>query len=169
MEIVLAQGLLEPNTGLVIWKLLAFGIFLGILYKFAWGPITDALQDRENTIDSSMRRAEDALAEAKKIQADNQKARREAEQEAQRILRETREEAEKLRAEEAEKTRAKMEQMQEQARKEIRREKQAALDDLRAEVADLAIMAAGKIIDDQLDDKRQRHLVDNFLEDLPQN
>jgi F-type H+-transporting ATPase subunit b len=59
--------------------------------------------------------------------------------------------------------------MQEQAQAEIEREKQGALQELRDEVADLAIDAAGKILREDIDSKRQRELVDDFIGDLPTN
>ncbi len=166
---LLAAGLLEPASGLIVWKVLAFGILLYILYKYAWGPITESLKEREEQIDHSIRRAEKALAEAKEIQKQNQKDRREAEQKAQRILREARESAESLREDEMEKTRKKIRQMQDQAQAEIEREKQGALQELRDEVADLAIEAASKILKEDIDSKRQRQLVDDFISDLPEN
>lgn len=169
MSLILAQQLINPNWGLAFWIALTFLILVLILRKYAWGPITSALEEREETIDASIKRAEDALAEAKQIQADNQKARREAEQDAQRILREAREQAEKLREEERKKTREQVEHMQEQARAEIEREKQNALDELRDEVADLAIRAASKILDENLDNSRQRRLVGKFIDELPKN
>ena len=162
---LLAAGLLEPASGLIVWKVLAFGILLYILYKYAWGPITESLKEREEQIDHSIRRAEKALAEAKEIQKQNQKDRREAEQKAQRILREARESAESLREDEMEKTRKKIRQMQDQAQAEIEREKQGALQELRDEVADLAIEAASKILKEDIDSKRQRQLVDPVVED----
>lgn len=162
-------SLLQPNAGIFFWTLVVFSIVLGLLWKFAWGPITKALEQRETTIDASIRRAEDALAEARKIQADNEKARRQAEQEAQRILREARESADQLRQEEVDRTRTQIRRMQDQARAEIEREKQGALEELRAEVADLAILAAEKILGENLNDDRQRKLVGEFLDRLPQN
>lgn len=162
-------SLLSPNLGLFFWTVVSFGLVLLIIWWFAWEPITGALESREERIDDSIRRAEKALAEAKQIQADNQKARREAEQDAQRILREAREEAEKVRSEEETRTRERIRKMQEQAQAEIAREKQGALDELRAEVADLAIQAAEKILSENLNDQRQRRLVDDFLDDLPKN
>ena len=162
-------SLLEPNMGLVFWTAVTFAIVLFILWKYAWGPITEALEQREQHISESIQRAETALAEAKQVQADNQKARREAEREAQRILREARESAEALREEEVEKTRAKIQQMQEQAQAEIEREKQGALEELRDEVAELAIQAAGKILKEDMNQDRQRKLVDDFIDDLPKN
>ncbi len=166
---ILAAGLLSPNVGLIFWITVTFLLLLLLLRRFAWGPIIKALDTRERKIEESMARAEQALAEARKIQADNDRARREAEQEAQRILREAREAAEHLRAEEVEKTRAQIRQIQEQAQAEIEREKQSALDALRAEVADLAIRAAEKILHENLDATRQRKIVDAFIDDLPKN
>ncbi len=169
MNIILAADLLDPNFGLVIWIAIVFLVLLSLLKKFAWGPITGALEDREQMIDESIQRAEKALAEARQIQADNQRARREAEQEAQRLLRDAREEAERLRGEEVQNTREQIQHMREQAQAEIEREKDGALSALRAEVADLAIQAAGKILQENLDTPRQRRLVENFIDELPKN
>lgn len=169
MDIILAADLLTPNAGLIFWKALVFGLLLFLLYKFAWNPIMAALSEREETIDSSIKRAEHALAEAKKIQQENTRARREAEAEAQRIMREARETADRVRTEEVDKTREQIRKLKEQAEADIEREKQSALDELRDEVAALAIGAAEKILRETLDTGRQRKLVDRFIDDLPTN
>ena len=169
MNILLAADLLTPNFGLVIWLAIVFLLLLLVLRAFAWKPITSALEDRERNIEESIQRAETALAEARQIQADNERARREAEQEAQRLLREAREAAERLRADEVQKTREEIQRLRDQAQAEIEREKQGALDELRGEVADLAIQAAEKILQESLDAKRHRRLVENFIDDLPKN
>ncbi len=162
-------SLLSVEPGLAIWTVIAFGIVFGILYFYAWPSITGAMETREEKITESMERAEKALAEAKQISADNQVARREAEQEAQRILREAREASERLRADELDKTRAQIKQSQEVAQAEIEREKQSAIEQLRTEVTELAIQAAGKILQENMDGDRQRKLVDRFIDDLPRN
>ena len=169
MYVYLALDLLSPNVGLLFWKLIVFLVTFWLLYKYAWGPITTALQQREENIDESIQRAERALAEAKQVQADNEQARRQAEQEAQKLLRGAREEADHLRSEEIQKTREQIQQMRDQAQAEIGREKESALTALRAEVADLAIQAAEKILTENLDAQRQRRLVESFLDDLPKN
>jgi F-type H+-transporting ATPase subunit b len=170
MTLLLAESsLLSPHVGLIFWTLVVFGLLLLLLRKFAWGPMVGALDEREKTIEESINRAEAALAEARQMQADNEAARREAERQAQAILRESREAADRQRAAEVEQTKADLAKMQEQARAEIEREKQQALAALRAEVADLAIGAAEKILAENLDDDRQRKLVDRFIADLPQN
>ncbi|HLT48010.1 MAG TPA: F0F1 ATP synthase subunit B [Rubricoccaceae bacterium] len=170
MAPILAQSsLLSPHVGLLFWTLVIFGLLLLILRRFAWGPMVGALDEREKTIEESINRAEAALAEARRMQADNEAARREAERQAQAILRAASEEADRRRAEEFEKAKAEAAKFREQARAEIEREKQQALTELRTEVADLAIGAAEKILSENLDDDRQRKLVDRFITDLPQN
>lgn len=169
MTPILAAGLLDPNFGLAIWIAITFLLLLGLLRRFAWGPITTALDERETTIQSSLEQAEKALAEARLIQADNDKARREADVEAQRILREARDTAEALRSEEVEKTKDQLRQLQESAQAEISRERDSALATLRGEVADLALQAAERVLGDSMNDDRQRKLVKDFLNDLPTN
>ncbi len=160
-------SLLQPGLGLPVFTLLVFALVFALLAKFAWKPITQAMEAREHNISDSLKRAEVALAEAARIQADNDRARRESEQEAQRILREARETADKLRAEDIEKTKAQIAQLQQQATAEIERQKQGALEALRSEVADLAVAAAEKIIRHNLDASAQRKLVDEFIQTLP--
>lgn len=169
MNIIFAVNLLSPNVGLVIWLALVFLLLLGILKRYAWGPITSALEDRERNIDESIQRAEKALVEARQLQADNERARREAEHEAQRLLRAAREQADHLRNEEVHKTREQIQHLRDQAQAEIEREKDSALDALRAEVADLAIQAAEIILQENLDAPRQRRLVETFIDELPKN
>lgn len=166
---IVAADLLAPNFGLVIWITIVFLLLLAVLRKFAWGPITTALSERERTIDESIQRAETALAEAKQIQADNERARREADHEAQRILREARDAAEAIRTDEVEKTREQIRRMQQNAQEEIAREKESALTELRSEVAELAVQAAAKILKENLDAARQQKLVDEFIQKLPRN
>ena len=166
---ILAQNLLAPNWGLFVWMLVTFLALIFVLGKYAWGPITKALEDREKGIQESMDQAKIALEEAKIIQADNTTARKEAEASGQAMIRAAREDAEKLRGEEINKTREQIQAMQEQARQEIEREKDSALEALRHQVADLAIVAAEKILHENLDADRQKKVVNDFLGGLSEN
>jgi len=169
MNPLIAANLLAPNLGLIVWITVTFLALLFILGRFAWGPITTALTEREGRIKESMEQADRALAEAKLLQADNRQARKEAEGQAQHLIREAREAADTLRSDEIEKTRAQIQHLQEQAKQEIEREKDSALDSLRLEVADLAINAAEKILNENLDADRQKRIVGDFLKSLPKN
>jgi F-type H+-transporting ATPase subunit b len=167
MNLYLAVDLLAPNAGLAFWIAVVFLLLMLLLWKFAWGPMTSALSEREQTIAASIRRAEAALAEARQLQADNEKARREAEAEAQRILREAREAADAARNASLDKERQQIEHLRAQFQEEMVREKEQIKGELRSEVADLAIQAAEKILRENLDANSQRRLVVDFINDLP--
>ena len=169
MDIIVAQSLLEPNAGLIFYKVIVFALLLFLLRKFAWKPIVSALSEREETIDASIRQAERALEEARQTGEKNEEARRAAEENARRIMQDARAAAERVRTEDIEKTRARIRQMQKQAQDEIEREKQRALEELRDEVAGLAIQTAEQILEETLDTDRHRKLVNRFIEQLPRN
>ena len=169
MLLLAAVNPLTPNAGLIIWMGLAFLALMFLLGKFAWPAIIGGLEEREQRIETSLSEADRALAEARQLQADNDAARRQSEQQAQVILREAREEAEAIRSADIEKTRADIAELKESARADIEREKRQALAELRSEVAALAVSGAEKILKKQIDPATQSALVDDFIAELPKN
>ena len=125
-----------------------------------------ALTSREEQIRTALQQAEEAQTEAKKLLEENKRQLAQAEAHSQQAMREGRVMGERLRVEIVEKANANARAMVEQAKEEIRRERDAALTQLRGEVADLAVIAAGKIIDANLDVNKHRQLVDNVIKDI---
>ncbi len=162
-------GLLAFDTGFAIWVAITLVIFLIIMGKYAVPLISNALNEREERIKDSLESAEKALERAEQISEDNKKALRKAEVKAQQIRKEAIEEAEMVRVERIEKSKKEADQMIEQARKAIEQEKKQGLKELRDEVAHLAILSASKILDAELDEEKNRKLVDNFINDFPKN
>jgi F-type H+-transporting ATPase subunit b len=158
--------MLDINPGLIIWTIITFVIVLAILRVMAWKPLLAALTAREDKIRSSLQQAEDAQQQAAQLLEEHKRQLARAEESAQRIIKDGREMGEKLKAEIVEKANASSRHMIEQAKEEIFREKEAALTQLRTEVADLAIMAAGKILDANLDTPKQRQLVDAAIKGI---
>jgi len=158
--------MLDINPGLILWTIITFIIVALILRAVAWKPLLAALTAREEKIRSSLQHAEDAHREAERLLEMNRQQLAAAEEQSQRIIREGRNLGERLKAEIMEKANASSRHMIEQAKEEIKREKEAALVQLRGEVADLAIAAAGKILDANLDTAKQRQLVDAAIKDL---
>jgi F-type H+-transporting ATPase subunit b len=159
--------MLDINPGLILWTIITFVILLVILRALAWKPLLGALTTREEKIRTTLEETDHARQEARRLLEENRRQLAEAEAQAQRVIRESRELGEKLKAEILEKAQAGSRNLVEQAREEIRREKDAALEQLRSEVADLAVMAAGKIIDANLDPARHKALVDAAIRELP--
>ena len=158
--------MLEINPGLIVWTIITFLIVLVILRGAAWKPIVQALKDREDKIRSSLEEAERARVEAQRLLNENRQVLAEAEAQSARIIREGRDMGDRLKSEILEKAQTSSRQIIDQAKDEIRREKDAALIQLRGEVSDLAIAAAGKILDANLDNTQQRRLVDQAIQEL---
>lgn len=158
--------MLDINPGLIVWTVITFIILLVILRMIAWKPLLGALTSREERIRMSLQHAEEARQEAQRLLEENKRQQMQAEEQAQRIMREGRDMAEKIKTEIIEKANTSSRHMVDQAREEIRREKDAALTELRTEVADLAILAAGKLLDANLDTPKQRQIVDAVIKDI---
>jgi len=161
--------MLDLNPGLIIWTAITFLILLFLLRKIAWKPLLNALQSREEKIQSSLERAEKAKEEAERLLEENRTNLQRAEDQAHQVIREGRAVAEKLKNEILEKANASSRRMIEQAKEEIQREKDVALAELRREVVDLAIQVASKILGEELDERHHRKVVEDFLRELPKN
>jgi len=158
--------MLEINPGLIVWTIITFVVALIILRVAAWKPILAVLTQREEKIRGQLDQAERAQKEAQRLLEENRRQLAEAGEQSQRVLREGRQAAEKLKSEIVEKANASARTMIDQAKGEILREKDSALQQLRTEVTDLAIGAAGKILDANLDTPKQRKLVDAVIKDM---
>lgn len=158
--------MLDINPGLILWTIITFVIVLVILRAAAWKPLLAVLTAREQHITDALHHAEETQNEAKKLLEENKQQLALAEEQSQRVIKEGREMGERLKTEIVERAHASSRQMVDQAKEEIRREKEAALNELRTEVADLAITAAGKILDANLDTPKQRQLVDSVIKDI---
>lgn len=161
--------LVQLDPGVIIWTALTFGLLLLLLSKTAWKPILKALDTREESIRRSIERAEEAKVEAEKLLEENRRELMRAEEKAQHLIREARELAEKLRSESVGRATAEANKVIEKAREEIERDKQQAILQLHGVVAELAVRAAEKILDEAIDESRQKKLVEKFLNSLQKN
>ena len=161
--------LLDPHAGLIAWTIITFVVVLIILKRSVWSPLLEALDERQKRIRDALEGAEQARDEAQAALAEHQKALAGAESEAREIVAQAREAGERVRTDIIDAARRGAEQTVEQARRSIETEKQAALSELRREVADLAVRAAGEIVNANLDDERNRQLVDDLIAGVPES
>ena len=157
----------DINPGLMVWTVVTFVVLLLVLSKYAWKPLLKSLQEREDNIRDALGQAEKAREEASELVKQNEVNLARAEEEYQKIVREGKAFAEKLKEEIVAKANAQAQRQLQQAKEEIQRDVDAARQQLRTEVADLAVQAAGKILDESLDAQKHRKIVDNFLNQLP--
>ena len=165
---LLAAGkLTDVNFTLFVSTVVLFGLFAIVLAKFAWGPLLKAIEEREKGIKDSVAGAESANAEAKSLLEQHRELVREAGREREEILKRALKEAETLKADLSAKARAESEQIVARAREQVQRETDKAIHDLRAQVADLAMEAAAKIVKSSLTPDAQKKLVSEFIASMP--
>lgn len=170
LGILLLNPLLSPSIGLIIWSLLAFGIVLWLLKKFAWKPILKALDEREKSIQHALDAAERAKQEMANLKADNERIIAEAKAERDVILKEAREIREKMIAEAKERASKEAEKLTAIARENIQNEKMAAITELKNQVAHLSIEIAEKILKQELSEKdKQKTVISNLLQEVKMN
>ena len=158
-----SPDLLSPHGGLMVWTLLIFIALFFILSRYAFGPITSAVEAREQALQDAIDGAKRDREEAAKILAEHRTQLEGARGEAQRIIAEGRAVGEKLRVQMLEETRTQQQDLLERARREIANERDAAIAQIRTEAVDLAIAAASKVIDRNVDDSANRKLVEGYL------
>ena len=155
--------LLSPNYGLMFWTLVIFAALFFVLAKFAFGPITKAVEAREKALEDAIESAKRDRDEAARLLADQRAALDATRGEAQKLIADARTAAERVRAELIEQAHTEQTNMLDRARKEIEAEKAGAIAQLRREAVDLAIAGAGRVIDRNLDQAANRQLVESFL------
>lgn len=165
--VLAAGGITDLNPGLTLWTAITFLVLIFVLGKFAWGPIVKMLAERERTIREAIEAAKKERAEAERMMAEQKAALAQAQREAAEIAKRNQQDVEKLRVELTEKAKKEADDLVAGARRQIAEELQKAKAELRSQVADLAIAAAGKLVKSSLDEKAQRHLVEEYIAQLP--
>jgi len=160
----LDAGLLTIN-GTLIAQLLIFLVMLGVLYRLAWGPLLRILNERRARIAQGVEATQKAMQELEAAERERQVKLEETRREAQAMLDRITKQAEDLRKELEAKAREQAEALTAKARAEIQQERQKAVQDLRLQVADLAVMAAGRIIGESLDARKHRELIERAIEE----
>ena len=138
--------LVQIEPGLFIWTIVTFMALLGVLAKFVWRPLMDALDRREDKIRESLENAEKAEVELEMLQHESGEIVARARGEVQSIIAEGKSAAEKMKDEILQTARDKAGGIIGQAQKQIEAEKDKALIEIKTEVVDLSIQVAERLI-----------------------
>jgi F-type H+-transporting ATPase subunit b len=162
-EVASTRPFMKPDTGLMVWTLVIFVLLMFVLSKFAFGPLTAAVEKRERSLQEALDAAKADREAAALLLAQHRAALDASRAEGQQLIAQARAAAERVRAELVEQAHAEQARMLERARAEIDSERAKAIAELRREAVDLAIMGAGKVIGQNLDSAANRQLVESFL------
>ena len=155
-----------PDWRVLVTQGLGFGLVLLVFRRFLWGPILGIIDARRAEVESQYSSAEEDRKAAAELKAQYEQHLAQIDAEMRAKITEAAKEGQALREEIVAESRKQAEQILVRAQDEIGREKDKAVLEIKTRVADLAVGAAGKLIEESLDSARHRQLVDRFIDDL---
>jgi F-type H+-transporting ATPase subunit b len=162
-----AAGFTDVNFALSFWTFVTFLLLIVVLGKFAWGPILQMIETREKTIADAIESAKRERAEAEKARADMLAALERAREESAQLVRKNQQEVAAAKAELMAAAKKDSEELLAAARKTISEEKRQAIAELRDQAVDIAIEAANRLVQMNMDEGKQKQLVEEYLAQLP--
>ena len=164
------MSLLTPDSGLLFWMVIVFGIVFVILAKYGFPVITRMVDERKQYIDKSLLAAREANEQLANIKADSEMILAKAHEEQARILNEavaTREGLTAIVSGNLKEAQVEGQKLLDEAKKQIQAEKDSAISDIRRQVAVLSVDIAEKVLRKNLDDeKEQMEMIDRLLDEL---
>lgn len=157
-----------PSTfafGDVLFSLFTFIILLLLLRRFAWGPIVEQMKKRENHISNEIETAENHRQEAEKYLEEQRVEMEKAREEAQSIIETSRKTAQEQSKEIIRESHEEANRMKDNALADITREREQAVEALRAQVGQLSVLIATKIIEKELDEEEQEKLIQEYVQE----
>jgi F-type H+-transporting ATPase subunit b len=158
--------LVQPDPGLYIWTIVTFLVLLALLARFAWRPLLDALERRQDAIRKSLDDARQAKEELQRLQAESARILAEARGEAANIISSTRADAARFADEMKQKARSDAEAIVKNAQREIDNQTARAVQSIRREAIDLSVAVAGKILRRDISPSDNERLVDDTIREM---
>jgi F-type H+-transporting ATPase subunit b len=155
--------LVQTDPGLFIWTIVTFLVLLTLLAKFAWRPLLQALETRQNSIRKSLDDAQQAKQELERLNAESAQVIARARQEADTIITQSRSDGDRLREEIRQKARGEADLIVKNAERQIQLETSRAIEQIRHEAVELSVMIASKIIQRNLTREDNERLIDEAL------
>ena len=156
----------EFRSDLAIWSLAVFLLLLGLLGKFAWKPIMEGLDKREQGIEHQIAETKAANAEAKQMLASYERRLSEAADEVRGMLEEARRDAESTKQSIVAEARKAAEDEQARAKHEIGLARDEALSSIAEKAGDLAVEVAGKFLREKIGNEDHSRLIRDSVASL---
>ena len=161
------MSLLTPDSGLLFWMLISFGIVVFVLAKFGFPVILKMVEERTNFIEESLLKAEKARTELDSVKAEAELILDKARKEHQQIMNEASQLREVLIQEAKTKAIGEADKIIENARLQIQNEKDDAIRDIRKQVAGLSVDIAEKVLRNKLDKKEEQlGLIQRLIDEM---
>ena len=164
--LVAANPLIEVRLGLMVWTIVCFAITFYVLKRFAFGAIQKIIDERRARIRQSIEEAEKARTEARRLLEEHRALIGQARGQSEQILADARKVAESMARRVKEETEADRHRRLEETKRQIEAETQRALHQIRAEVAELTLIATAKVTGKVLDESDHKRLIEDAISDL---
>ena len=158
--------LVQPDPGLFIWTIITFLVLLALLAKFAWRPLLDALERRQESIRKSLDDARHAKQELERLQSESQRILAQARTEAEAIITRTRDDANRFREELRQKAQQEASGIVKNAERQIELETARALQQIRHEAVDLSVAIASKLLERNVSKEDNERLIEDTFRQL---
>ena len=150
----------------IVAAVISFLLLVWLLSAKAWGPLMKMMEERRTNIESMLAQAENERQQAEKIKREYQEEMRKARQEAQEVIAKATKVSEIRAKEILVASNVEAEKIKKSALVEIQRERDLAVAEVKAQVADLSVLVAEKIIRQKLDMKGQGQLIEQFIQEV---
>ena len=157
----------EWKSSLAIWTLVVFGCLTALLWKFAWGPIRDALDARERSVQDNIDAAKAQNEKAAALLADHEAKLAGTAEEVRKLLEDARRDADSQKQQIIAEAEAAAESQKARALQEIDAAKNGALQELAEKSVDTAVGLAGKIVQRQLSSDDHASLISEAIKAFP--
>jgi len=158
--------LVQPDPGLYIWTIVTFLVLVGLLAKFAWRPLLEALETRQQAIRKSLDDAQQAKLELERLHVESQKILAQARTEAEAIITRTRSDASRFREELKQKAQTEAAAIVKNAERQIELETARALQQIRHEAIDISVAIASKLLQRNLSKEDNARLIEDTFKQL---
>jgi F-type H+-transporting ATPase subunit b len=155
---------IHPST--IIFAIINFAILVVGLKVFLYKPVCNMLDSRREEVINNLNSAEEAKLEAQKLKDEYAAQIQNARAEAQDIINQAAKIGEQTKADIVTEAREEASRLTAKAQAEIAREKTEALNEIRNEIADLAVLAASKVVGKTIDVADHQNMVDNFVKEV---
>jgi F-type H+-transporting ATPase subunit b len=150
----------------MITQLFFFLILLILVRKFAWGPVMDMMQKREDYVAGEIEAAEKSREEAEKASNEAVEQLKQTKQEAQKIVEDAKNAGVRQEQDIIAAARAEADRIKHAAQADIQNEKEKALQALQDKVASLSVLIASKVIEKEISTQDQEKLINDYIKEV---
>lgn len=163
MALLAGVDFLTPETQVLVWTLIVFGALVGILWKYAWGPLLKALEGREKSIQARFDEAARKIEDAERRVVEYEEKIGHIKDEAAEIVAEAKRDAERLREDIQARAEKEAQMTLGRAKREIHLAKEAAVQELRDGMVDLTAELAARVIEREVNKDDHRRFIENAV------